>query len=116
MKHFLTVTFTALCLTSPAALQAAGKGKFKAGKAGGAEAMHPRRVLKLYDTNSNGVIDAGAEADALRLAFDAKPGLKHFDTNKDGKLDDAEIAAIKPHEGKGGKGKNGGKKKDAPTA
>jgi hypothetical protein len=49
-----------------------------------------------YDTNHNGLIDKGAEADALRAAFDAnKDGpLKKYDTNHNGNLEDSEIAAI----------------------
>ena len=55
-----------------------------------------------YDKNHNGVIDAD-EKDAIRKDYAANPDgdLKRFDTNKDGKLDDAEIAAIKPPTGKG---------------
>jgi hypothetical protein len=49
-----------------------------------------------YDTNHNGLIDKGPEADALRAAFDAnKDGpLKKYDTNHNGNLEDSEIAAI----------------------
>jgi hypothetical protein len=59
-----------------------------------------------FDTNGNGMIDKGAEADALRAAFDAnKDGpLKKYDTNHNGNLEDSEIAAIrvpiKHHKGK----------------
>jgi Ca2+-binding EF-hand superfamily protein len=108
MKHFLTVTVSALCLALPHAAEAAGKGKAgKGGKGAAAAEMPPRRVMKLYDTNGNGTIDTGAESEALRTAFEARKNLKHFDTNHDGKLDDAEIAAIKARHGKGGgKGKN----------
>jgi hypothetical protein len=50
-----------------------------------------------FDTNGNGMIDKGAEADALRAAFDAnKDGpLKKYDTNHNGNLEDSEIAAIR---------------------
>jgi EF hand domain-containing protein len=49
-----------------------------------------------FDTNGNGKIDKGEEADALRAAFDAdKDGpLKKYDTNHNGNLEDSEIAAI----------------------
>jgi hypothetical protein len=52
-------------------------------------------VFAKYDKNYNGVLDAD-EKDALRKDFDAdKTGpLKVWDTNKDGKLSDDEIAAI----------------------
>ena len=55
-----------------------------------------------YDTNHNGVIDPD-EKDAIRKDYAANPDgdLKRFDKNKDGKLDDEEIAAIKPPTGKG---------------
>jgi len=54
-----------------------------------------------YDTNHNGIIDAD-EKEAIRKDFAANPEgeLKRFDKNKDGKLDDDEIAAIKPPAGK----------------
>ena len=106
MKHYLTVTVGALCIALPAAAEAGGKGKAgKAGKNGADAEMPPRRVMKLYDTNANGTIDPGAESEALRTAFEVKKNLKHFDTNQDGKLDDAEIAAIKAHGGKDAKKK-----------
>lgn len=49
-----------------------------------------------FDTNGNGKIDKGAEADALRAAFDGdKDGpLKKYDTNHNGNLEDSEINAI----------------------
>ncbi len=49
-----------------------------------------------FDTNGNGKIDKGEEADALRKAFEAdKDGpLKKYDTNHNGNLEDSEIAAI----------------------
>jgi hypothetical protein len=49
-----------------------------------------------FDTNHNGKIDKGPEADALRKAFDAdKTGpLKKYDLNHNGNLEDSEIAAI----------------------
>jgi hypothetical protein len=50
-----------------------------------------------FDTNHNGMIDKGPEADALRAAFDAdKTGpLSKYDTNHNGNLEDSEIAAIR---------------------
>ena len=61
-----------------------------------------------YDTNHNGVIDE-AEKEAIRKDYAANPNgeLRRFDKNRDGKLDDEEIAAIKPPTGKK-KGQNGG--------
>jgi hypothetical protein len=55
----------------------------------------PSDVYAKYDTNKNGALDADEKA-ALIKAFDAdKTGpLKVYDTNSDGKLSDAEIAAI----------------------
>ena len=54
-----------------------------------------------YDKNHNGVIDAD-EKDAVRKDYAASPEgpLKKFDLNRDGKLDDKEIAAIKLPTGK----------------
>ncbi len=72
--------------------------------------MPVHRIMKRFDTNQNGVIDPGAESDALRAAFAKNPKLKYLDTNNDGKLDDSEIAAIKPN------GKGHGKKKEAASA
>jgi len=114
MKRLLVFSLAAVCLASPAFVYGVGKGKHKSAKEG--NDMPPRRALKLFDTNSNGVTDVGAESEAARKAFETKMNMKHFDTNKDGKLDDTEIAAIKPHGGKGGKGGGKGKKKEAVTA
>ena len=49
-----------------------------------------------YDTNHNGKIDKGTEADALRKAFEGdKTGpLKKYDTNHNGNLEDSEINSI----------------------
>ncbi len=63
-----------------------------------AKAEGPKaRLFAKYDTNHNGVID-GTEIDALRKDYASDPNgeLKRFDKNKDGELDDEEIAAIKP--------------------
>src|SRR5262245_59481915 len=59
------------------------------------------KLFAKYDKNKNGVID-GEEKDALRKDYAADPQgeLKRFDTNNNGKLDDDEIAAIKPPAGK----------------
>jgi Ca2+-binding EF-hand superfamily protein len=58
-----------------------------------------------YDKNHNGLIDEN-EKEAIRKDFAADPNgdLKRFDKNGDGKLEDAEIAAIKPPTGKGKSG------------
>lgn len=60
------------------------------------------RLFAKYDQNKNGVID-GAEKDALRkdYAADKEGPLAQYDKDKDGKLSDEEIAAIKPPAGKG---------------
>lgn len=54
-----------------------------------------------YDKNHNGIIDED-EKEAIRKDYAAKPEgeLKQFDRNKDGKLDDKELAAIKVPVGK----------------
>ena len=60
------------------------------------------RFFAKYDKNKNGVIDGG-EKDTLRkdYAADKEGDLKRYDKDKDGKLSDEEIAAIKPPAGKG---------------
>jgi hypothetical protein len=101
MKALRTITF-ATCLLSlvlPATVQA-GAGKRKHDD----QAPNPRKILKKYGTN--GVIHPGAESDALRKAFKTDQRLKHLDTNNDGKLEDREIAAIKPKHMGGKKKKN----------
>ena len=70
-----------------------------------------KQAMKRFDKNADGKIE-GAEAEALRKAFNGKrrEALKAFDKNNDGKLDDAEITAIKA--GKTGKkAEEPGKKK-----
>jgi hypothetical protein len=52
-------------------------------------------VFARYDVNHNGVLDP-EEKEAIRKAFATDPDLKPYDTNGDGKLDENEIAAIKP--------------------
>lgn len=48
-----------------------------------------------FDANQNGILDPD-EIEALRKAFlEGDTALKPLDVNNDGKLDDAEIAAIK---------------------
>jgi Ca2+-binding EF-hand superfamily protein len=68
-----------------------------------------------YDKNNNCIIDAG-EMDAIRKDYAAKPDgdLKKFDKDKDGKLNDEEIAAIQLSTGKksGDKAKKTGKSAD----
>ncbi len=55
------------------------------------------------DKNQNGVLDAD-EKDAIRKDYAAKPDgdLKKYDKKTDGKLDDEELAAIKPATAKKG--------------
>jgi len=86
MKHLLHLTAAACILglmTVPAF----------ADKASGPKA----KFFAKYDKNTNKVID-GEEKDTLRKDFaaDKEGDLKRFDKNKDGKIDDEEIAAIKP--------------------
>src|SRR5436190_4302308 len=60
------------------------------------------KFFENYDKNHNGIIDAD-EKEAIRKDYAAKPDgdIKRFDTNKDGKLDDEEIAAVRPPTGLG---------------
>jgi hypothetical protein len=97
--HTFALAAAILGLALPASALAGGKQK--------TGNMRPGQILKQFDTNHNGVIDPGAESDALRQAFATNPRLKFLDTNNDGKLDDSEIAAIK------GKGHAGKKKKQS---
>jgi len=64
-------------------------------------------LLAKYDKNSNGMIDAD-EAESVRKAYAQSPGgeLKRLDSDKDGKLSDEEIAALKAPAAKKGKGKS----------
>ncbi|MHA3770872.1 hypothetical protein ACXR0O_04970 [Verrucomicrobiota bacterium sgz303538] len=100
--RIITLASCLLGLSMPITVHAAG-GKNKERSHG----LRPRKILKLYGTDGNDAIDPGAESDALRKAFETDPRLKQLDTNNDGKLDDKEIAAIKP------KHKGGNKKKNA---
>lgn len=77
------------------ALVAAPSAFAKKGDAKKAPGTVASDVYANYDTNKNGALDADEKA-ALIKAFDAdKSGpLKVYDTNSDGKLSDAEIAAI----------------------
>jgi hypothetical protein len=99
MKALRTITLASciLGIILPATVQA-GAGKNK-----GKDHLGPRKIVKLY--GSDGMIHPGPESDALRKAFETDPRLKYLDTNHDGKLDDSEIAAIRPKH-KGGKKKN----------
>src|SRR3954463_9061211 len=69
------------------------------------------KIVAEFDLNKNGVID-GDEVAAVRKAFAADPKgqFARYDANHDGKLDDAEIAEIKPPGQSGGKK---GEKKDS---
>lgn len=67
----------------------AAKGE-KKGKKGGDD------IFAKYDANANGVLDKD-EIEKLQKDFAAgKEGLKSLDLNGDGKLDDSEVAAVKP--------------------
>jgi hypothetical protein len=101
MKALRTIAF-AICLLGlvlPATVQA-GAGKRKHSD----QALNASKILKKFGTN--GVIHPGAESDALRKAFKSDQRLKPLDTNNDGKLEDREIAAIKPKHMGGKKKKN----------
>ena len=89
-KTFIIVT--GVCLFGLVAASTA-----LADKASGPKA----KFFAKYDQNHNGVIDA-PEKEVIRKDYAADPEgeLKRFDKNKDGKLDDEEIAAIKPPSGK----------------
>jgi hypothetical protein len=101
----ITATFALLALVAPAAAFAQ--------KAQGPKA----KLMAKYDLNKNGRID-GDEIAAVRKDFAAEPAgdLKPFDTDKDGKFSDAEIAEMKPPGAKGAddaKKKGGAKKEKA---
>ncbi len=100
MKAFRTLALA--CCILGIALPASYAGK----KGNGEKKMGYHKILKQFDTNNNGVIDPGAESDALRQAFATNPALKYLDTNNDGKLDDSEIAAIKAKHNKKNKNAN----------
>ena len=93
-KIALVVVFSTLPLI---AAEKADKTEKKGGKENGPKA----RFFAKYDLNHNGVIDAD-EKEAIRKDYAANQDgeLKRFDKNTDGKLDDEEIAAIKPPTGK----------------
>jgi hypothetical protein len=84
----------------------------QAAKADGPKA----RIMAKYDLNHNGILDPD-EIAAIRKDFAADPNgeLKRFDKDHDGKLSDAEIAAMVPGSGKKG-GQKGGKKAAADDA
>jgi hypothetical protein len=74
------------------------------------------KLMAKYDLNKNGILDPD-EVAAIRKDFAASPEgeLKRFDKDHDGKLSDAEIAAMVPGSGKKG-GNKGGKKSDEAAA
>ena len=98
-KHFLPLAACVVALTLPVAGFAKDKGGDNAAGAAGVKKeqgpMTAKQVLKRFDKDSNGQI-AGEELDKLRKMFGGKQreSLKAFDTNNDGTLDDAEVAAI----------------------
>lgn len=100
---------TALLLLIGLGLLLLGSSTALADKANGPKA----KLFAKYDKNKNGIID-GEEKDALRKDYAADPqgDLKRFDTNNNGKLEDDEIAAIKPPAGKKKASEKSGKDKD----
>ena len=122
MKKLCVLAVTMLAIAAvPSAFAKKGDAKARAKAPAKAKASTtvPSAVFAKYDTNNNGFLDAGEKA-ALGRAFDAdKTGpLKTWDTNKDGKLSDDEMAAIPankatdaPAKAKGnGRGNGKGKK------
>jgi hypothetical protein len=86
-------------------------------RAQGARADGPKaKIMAKYDLNKNGILDPD-EVAAIRKDFAADPEgeLKRFDKDHDGKLSDAEIAAMVPGSGKKG-GNKAGKKSDEAAA
>jgi len=114
-KKFNSMKIVSL-LTISVGLLVVASSPALAAKADGPKA----RLFAKYDKNKDGVIN-GEEKDALRKDFAAdKDGeLKRFDTSKNGKLEDEEIAAIKPPTGKKkadkGEGEKSGKAKEEKT-
>ncbi|MBI2950002.1 MAG: hypothetical protein HYY23_20400 [Verrucomicrobia bacterium] len=96
-SSILLAGFLVLALSATALAQEGQKAKRdKAAKSERTEKSVPAQlVLKRFDKDANGKI-SGDEATALRQAFAGKrhDALKALDKNSDGKLDDAEIAAI----------------------
>ena len=82
--HILGLPALALLLALPTPAHA---GKKKGGEGADDGKMPLHRLFKRFDTNQNGTIDTGAEADALRAAFAKNPKLKYLDTNNDGTLE-----------------------------
>jgi Ca2+-binding EF-hand superfamily protein len=91
MKHEvnLVLVVSLLAVAIPVAHAA------KPAKAANKDQKNNAAVIKKYDKNGNGFIDAD-EVEAIQKAFKADPDLKRFDTNGDGKLDGAEVSAINP--------------------
>ena len=80
-----------------------------AAKSDKAEKKELRQKVKAFDGDNSKELN-GAEREALRKAFETDPSLKPLDTNGDGKLDDAEIAAFNIRKS-GGKLQESGKLK-----
>jgi hypothetical protein len=92
MKNLLLPTLCAALAIAVATPAFAGKGDKKEEKK--AERAAAQTLMSTYDKNGNGEID-GDEKEALRTALATDAAVKKLDTNADGKLDDAEIAAVK---------------------
>ena len=80
-----------------------------AAKSDKAEKKELRQKVKAFDGDNSKEL-TGVEREALRKAFETDPSLKPLDTNGDGKLDDAEIAAFNIRKS-GGKLQESGKLK-----
>ncbi|MBI3880016.1 MAG: hypothetical protein HY301_08110 [Verrucomicrobia bacterium] len=88
----LTAILAGLCVLALVAPTTSFAAKAKKDK-GGVD------VFGRFDKNHNGVLD-DEEKTELKKAFETDATLKSLDLNGDGKLDDGEIAAIKPAGGK----------------
>ncbi len=83
-----------LTILTIAALGVAFTAPAQAGKGKGKKNKANADLLAAYDKDGNGKID-GAEVDALKKDFAAgKPEVKALDANNDGTLSDEEIAAV----------------------
>lgn len=94
-KLYLILTGACLLgLLAPCGFAAKGEGKgARKEKKGKGEQLVQSDVYAKYDKNFNGILDAD-EKEAIRKDFAGSEMLKAYDTNKDGKLSDEEIAAI----------------------